>query len=141
MADGVVIDTNVFVSALRSRRGASHRLAQLVGTGCFELELSAALVLEYEDVGIRLAEASGYSPEDLQTILNYWCGIGRHCEVHYRWRPLLIDPGDDMVAELAIAAGAPSIVTFNGRDFRGIEQFGIRAVTPQEFLQELEKKA
>ena len=36
--------------------------------------------------------------------------------------------------ELAVKAGCQFIVTYNLRDFAGIEQFGLKAVTPAEFL-------
>jgi predicted nucleic acid-binding protein len=34
-----VIDTNIFISAQRSRRGASSKLISLVGTGRFEIHV------------------------------------------------------------------------------------------------------
>jgi hypothetical protein len=37
----------------------------------------------------------------------------------------------------AVEAGCSRIVTFNKRDFRGSEQFGVQPVTPQEFLREI----
>jgi len=39
-----------------------------------------------------------------------------------------------MVAEVAVAGGAEAVVTHNRKDFVGLEKFGIRAVSPQEFL-------
>lgn len=42
-----------------------------------------------------------------------------------------------MVLKLAVIAGFDSIVTYNTRDFVGIEQFGIKAITPAEFLKDL----
>ncbi len=42
----VVLDTNVVVSALRSRQGAAWRLFQRVGTAAFDHVLSVALILE-----------------------------------------------------------------------------------------------
>jgi hypothetical protein len=50
-------------------------------------------------------------------------------------RPFLPDPDDDMVLELAFAAGCPSIVTHNLRDFRGSERLGATAILPRDFLQ------
>mgnify|MGYP000959271231 FL=1 len=41
----IVIDTNVFVAALRSRRGASYRLLMLVDSGRFVVNVSVPLVL------------------------------------------------------------------------------------------------
>ena len=42
-----------------------------------------------------------------------------------------------MVLELAVDAGAAVIVTFNKRDFVGTDRFGIRVLTPREYLQEI----
>jgi predicted nucleic acid-binding protein len=36
--------------------------------------------------------------------------------------------------ELAVESQCDFIVTFNRKDFAGVEQFGIAAVTPKEFL-------
>ena len=49
----IVIDTNVMVAGLRSRRGSAFRLLTLVGTGQFDIHLSVPLVLEYEEVLLR----------------------------------------------------------------------------------------
>jgi len=133
----VVIDTNVLVAALRSRRGASHRLLKLVGDDRFELNLSVPLVLEYEDAAMRLVEQGPLTADDIGTILDYLCVVAHHRQVFYLWRPFLSDPKDDMVLELAVAAGCEFIVTHNKRDFKGTEQFGLRVVTPQEFLREI----
>ncbi|GIK57144.1 MAG: hypothetical protein HND44_19230 [Chloroflexi bacterium] len=48
-------------------------------------------------------------------------------EVYFHWRPFLPNAKDDMVLDLAAAAGAKHIVTFNQKDFRGSEQFGVKA--------------
>ncbi len=46
-----------------------------------------------------------------------------------------------MVLEVAVGAQAEAIVTHNTRDFGAVEdQFGIRILTPAEFLGEMEDK-
>jgi predicted nucleic acid-binding protein len=40
-----------------------------------------------------------------------------------------------MVLELAVEAECEYIVTHNQRDFAGAGRFGVRIVTPKEFLQ------
>ncbi len=128
----IVLDTNVLVAALRSRRGSSYRLLSLVDAGYFEINVSVPLVLEYEDVLSR--SELRLSTEDARDVLDYLCTIGNRHEIHFLWRPYLSDPKDDMVLELAVSASCPYIVTFNERDFRSIERFGVRAISPIEFL-------
>lgn len=130
----VVIDTSVFISALRSRQGASHRLLTLLGSGDFEITLSVPLVLEYEDAAKRLAREIGLSHSDIEDIIDYICGVGRKQKIHFLWRPFLKDPQDDHVLELAVAGGCQFIITHNIRDFSGSEKFGVRVVTPRMFL-------
>jgi predicted nucleic acid-binding protein len=55
-------------------------------------------------------------------------------DIFFLWRPFLPDPDDDMILELAFAAGCRYIVTHNTKDFRGSEQLGIEAITPRNFL-------
>ena len=43
-----------------------------------------------------------------------------------------------MLLELAVKARCQYIVTYNTRNFRGVEQFGLAVVTPKAFLEILE---
>lgn len=133
----IVLDTNVLVAALRSGRGASHRLLALVGTGRFELCLTVPLVLEYESVAKRLPPRSPLSHEDIDGVVDYLCRVGKAQSVFFLWRPCLRDPKDDMVLEAAVAGSCEAIVTFNKRDFGGAYQFGIKILTPREFLEKI----
>ena len=132
----VVIDTNVFLAALISRRGASFKLLTLVGTGGFDICLSVPLVLEYEDAAKRqIGSKIALSAQEIDDVIDYLCTIGNHHQVYYLWRPLLKDPKDDMVLELAVGAGCNFILTYNLRDFQGVDQFGIHVMTPKTFLE------
>ena len=135
MMPQIVIDTSVVTSALRSRRGASYRLLTLLGSGKFGVSLSVPWLLEYEQVAKRLVGQIPLTEADIDHILDYLCQTAAHHQVFYLWRPFLKDPEDDMVLELAVAANCGYVVTFNTRDFAGAEQFGIRIVTPRDFLQ------
>ena len=134
----VVLDTNVLIAALRSRRGASFRLLSLVGHRPeFKINLSVPLVLEYEDAAKRQSRALGLTHQDIDDVLDYLCSVASLREIFFLWRPFLRDPKDDMVLELAVEAGCDRIVTYNQRDFAGAEQFNLRVVTPKDFLQEI----
>lgn len=133
----IVIDTNVIYSALRSKRGASHKLLSLVGAGCFEIHLSVPLVLEYEDVLLRKIRSLPVTKGDVADFIDSLCALSHHHEIYFLWRPYLRDPRDALVLELAIVARCEYIVTYNKSDFAGIDAFGIHVSTPKEFLQEI----
>ncbi len=133
----VVLDTNVLVAAIRSRRGASFEVLSRIGTGAFDIVVSVPLVLEYEDALLRHARASGLSSRDIGDLMDYVCKVALRQEIFFLWRPLLKDSKDDMVAEAAVAARGRAIVTHNVRDFVGVHHFGVAAVTPVSLLRQL----
>jgi predicted nucleic acid-binding protein len=63
--------------------------------------------------------------------------ISHKQDIFFLWRPWLKDPKDDMILELAVASESLFIITYNTRDFKGIEPFGIAAITPPLFLKRL----
>jgi len=130
----VVLDTNVLVAGLRSRRGASFRLLSEVGKGQFEIALSVPLVLEYEDALLRHSDVTRLNQVDVDALLDYYCSVAHLQQIFYLWRPFLPDPKDDLLLELAVAAQCQSIVTFNRRDFAGVDKFGVSVVEPGPFL-------
>jgi predicted nucleic acid-binding protein len=127
----------VLVAAWRSRTGASFALLERLADDAFTIALSVPLVLEYEAVLLRHLDA-GRRKGDVVTLVDYLCSIAQLQTVFFLWRPLLRDPNDDMVAELAVAAGADAIVTHNVRDFAGMDRFGIEILSPGQFLVQLQ---
>jgi predicted nucleic acid-binding protein len=133
----VVLDTSVLVSALRSQRGASFAVIAALGRDEFAVSVSVPLLLEYEATLLRHAGELQIDPNDAAGLVDYICQIATAHEIFFLWRPFLQDAGDDLVLEVAVAAGSDAIVTHNVKDFRGAEKFGIRILTPKQFLQEL----
>jgi putative PIN family toxin of toxin-antitoxin system len=134
----IVLDTNVLVSALRSRRGRSNKLLSLVGSETFDLVISVPLILEYEDAALRQIDALVYTPDEVREIIDFLCWAGEATPIYYLWRPFLPDPKDDLVLEAAVAGRCDTIATFNQRDFKGVDKFGLQVRTPRAFLEELE---
>lgn len=132
-----MLDTNVLVAAMRSRQGASFEILSHIGKDEFDIAVSVSLVLEYESVLLRHVGASWMSERDVGDLIDYVCDVAIGQEIFFLWRPYLRDPNDDLLLELAVAAGCDAIVTHNKRDFSGVEQLSIRALTPGEFLLEM----
>ena len=129
-----VLGTNVVYSGLSSRNGASFRLFESLGNMKFEPCISVPLILEYQQTLSQKRSDLALAASEIENVLDYLCLIGHKQKVFYLWRPMLRDPKDDMVLELAVAAECEYIVTYNTRDFRDAERFGVSIVPPINFL-------
>jgi putative PIN family toxin of toxin-antitoxin system len=134
MNDLIVLDTNVLLSGLRSRRGFSFKLLEQLSQGRFKIGISVPLILEYESVLMKHRETTTLSEHDVKSLIDYLCKVGQQVKIYYLWRPYLKDPFDDHILEVAVSSKSEYIVTFNTKDFHGVNRFGIRAVTPKEYL-------
>ena len=128
------IDTNILVSGLRSRLGASNELLTRMALRHFRPVVSTALCLEYADVLHRPGLLPSYTSQQIDAFLDSFCSLAREVPIYFRWRPYLPDPKDDLVFECALASGASHIITHNLRDFVGAERFGVSVVTPKDFM-------
>ena len=132
-----VVDTNVVYAGLYSAAGASHQILRLIDQVRVVPILSTTLLFAYEDVLRRKSETLGLSEQAIDDVLDGLCARAECRTVHFLWRPLLRDPKDDHVVELAVAAGGADIVTHNVADFGAAAQLGLRIITPAERLREL----
>lgn len=130
----VVLDTSVLVAAARSKSGASHALLARLPDAGFQMVISVALFAEYRAVLLRPENLQQRTPPQAEHFLDFLISVSHLQEVFFQWRPALPDADDDLILELAVAAGCRYIVTHNVRDFRGTEQWGIAPVTPGDFL-------
>lgn len=71
---------------------------------------------------------------DIDAVLDFVLRRSRIRKIYFLWRPFLKDIKDDHLLEVAVGSNSKHIVTFNVNDFKGIEKFGVKAVTPREFL-------
>jgi putative PIN family toxin of toxin-antitoxin system len=137
----LVVDTDVVVAAIRSPSGASAELLRRIDQGQATMLLSVSLALEYEAICSRPEHrlASGLSAAEVIVFVDELIVMSEEVESHFRWRPQLRDPADEMVLEVAINGQADFIVTFNVRDFGdGPHRFGIDILRPSEALRRLE---
>jgi putative PIN family toxin of toxin-antitoxin system len=132
-----VIDTNVLYSGLYSAAGASFRVLRMIEEKKLTPLLSTTILFEYEDILKRNQKDLKLSNKAVNDILDGLCASGKCRRIHFLWRPQLSDPKDDHVLELAVAGDCADIVTFNIKDFKQAEKFGITVLTPADFIGEV----
>lgn len=134
----VVIDTNIFVSALLSSDGAARQIIRLCLLGDITPLMGNSLFAEYEDVCGRqhLFPDTPISEEKRHALLDAFLATCTWVPIYYLWRPNLKDEADNHLIELAIGGGAEALITENKKDFRRAEltfpQLAI--VSAREFL-------
>lgn len=99
--------------------------------------ISVPLALEYEAVLMRQRRELNLSYLDVTDLVDAVCSLSQHHNIHFLWRPSLPDEKDEMILELAVAARCEYIITYNQRDFRGADQFGLKILKPRTFLQRI----
>lgn len=136
----IVLDTSVFVSALRSDGGASREIIRRILQGRLRPIFANALWLEYEDLLGRDIWTDVTSDAERRAILAALAQSGRWVAIRFGWRPNLPDEKDNHLIELAIAGNATIIVTHNVKDLTRGELMWehLRIMTPRQLLEHLE---
>jgi len=140
MLERVVIDTSVWVAALKSADGASRQILRLcLRRECLPL-VGQALFAEYEDLMGRTAvfRNSPLSSAERNELLDAFLSVSEWIPIFFLWRPNLRDEGDNHLIELAVVGAATKLITHNSRDLLGGElKFpGLDILTPAEFLRQ-----
>lgn len=122
---------------MRSPAGASAALLRAARRGELTFLANVGLALEYESACSRAEHqlAAGLTGAQLRIFLDAVVGMAEPVETHFLWRPLLRDPGDELVLEAAVNGQATCIITFNQRDFGPAPlRFGIEVLSPPAAL-------
>jgi putative PIN family toxin of toxin-antitoxin system len=139
MDNRVVIDTNVFVSALLSQESSPSLVMRLCLTKAIRPMMGTALYTEYCDVCNRgkIFKNSPLNKSERNELFDAFISVCEWVSVYYLWRPNLNDEGDNHLLELATASQSRYIITGNVKDFqKGNLLFpDIMIVTPKEFIE------
>ena len=138
----VVIDTNVWISALISKDGFSRDIIRLALNNKISPQISTSLFLEYETVMKRqkIQDLSSLTPEEQNELFQAFLSTCKWNEIFYLWRPNLNDKDDDFLIELAVASNSKIIITENKKDLiSGELKFDFEILTPKEFLERIKK--
>jgi putative PIN family toxin of toxin-antitoxin system len=134
----IVIDTNVFISALISSEGASRELLRQCLEGVYKPLMGAALYWEYEHLLQRkeVMERCSLAEFEIDELLDAFMSVCVWTPLYYLWRPNLKDENDNHVLELAVGGNANAVATHNKRDFMEGELLfpHIQILTPKELL-------
>lgn len=114
----IVLDTNVFASALLRADTAPREVLRLCLTREVQPLMGNALLAEYEDVLSRpsLFIDCPLDAKERNALFEAFLNVCSWIRVSYLWRPNLRDEADNHLIELAVAGNADWIVTRNVRD-------------------------
>jgi predicted nucleic acid-binding protein len=131
----VVIDTNVLLEGLTKQGGASGLIIDAWLAGLLQVYVSNALAYEYVDVLSNKLSAARW--QRLEPVVGTLLAQAHFVVIHFTWRPMSPDLGDEHVIDCAMNAGA-TVVTWNVRDFdTAREALGLPVVTPVDAVLEL----
>lgn len=129
-----ILDTNVLLASLLSRRGASFQILERLRLGEWRMVISNHLLFEYEEVLKRNAGKLGLKFEEVDVFLNALCKAADCVEIDPPQPPRLTDPDDEPLVRLAEASGTRLITTHNVRHLIPATGHGITVLLPREFL-------
>jgi len=134
----VVIDTNIWISALISKEGISREIIRLALQDKIYPQISTSLLVEYEAVMHRdkIQKLCILTSKEQEELFHAYLSTRKWNEIFYLWRPNLDDKDDDFLVELAVASNSKVIITDNKKDIENGElQFDFEVLTPKEFLE------
>ena len=134
----VVLDTGVLVAGVFWRH-EPHQCVRAWMRGWFTLAVSEASFSEYERVLREVKAEQGFTTE-----LEPWLDAVRSTAL---WvvpssltEPVCRDPKDDIMIEVALAAGAQTIIARDADLTVLRKPFGIRILTPRQWLATLSRE-
>lgn len=137
MPPRAIMDTNVLYAAFRSRRGASFELFSRLRAGEWTAVVSNHLIHEYEEVLKANGPELSLSIEDVDELLNAICARAEEWQLSAHWKPVLSDPDDEPLVQLAVESSTRRITTHNVRHLRPAIALGVEVLRPAEFLGKL----
>lgn len=131
----VVVDTNVMIAAL-ARQSPIAPLFRAIAKGELSLAVTAAIVLEYEEIAAERG-GSAFAAKIMHWLSLVSASWGTIKEVHpsYQFRVISSDPDDNKFSDCAITAEADFIITRDS-DYAPLVGSGYKPqpIAPEEFM-------
>jgi len=133
----ITVDTNVIVSALYSKTGASFQIFQLLLDEKLTLALSVQTYFEYYEVLTREEnlEKLRLAVDDVEDILDLLALMAQKHSIYFLLRPNLMDESDNLFVECAFASNSEYLITSNIGDFESgeLKGFPFTVITSGDF--------
>lgn len=129
----VVLDPNVFVSAVVKPDGVSAAVVRAGLAGRFRLVVSPALIAELSSVLRRPKFADYATLDEVSALLDAVFGASERHEDLPTGEPVIGDPGDAYLVGLAVSAQVDLVVS-GDRDLHDALEGQLDVLTPGEFL-------
>ena len=132
----VVLDTNIYVSALVSSSGVPAQIIELFQHGIIEVLTSEATIRELSRVLLypKLKDRYGYSDQDIAAVINILRTDAIMIEPRETLNVVEDDETDNRFIELAVEGNAQYIVSGDKHLHRVGVYKGLRIVTPATFV-------
>lgn len=85
---------------MKSNRGASYKLLSILNDARWQINISTALVYEFEEILKNASEGLGLTMQDVDLAIAAICNIANHHSIFFLWRPMARDPDDDNFFEM-----------------------------------------
>ena len=136
----VILDTNVLYQALRSSKGASRAILNLIIDQKVQISISTPVFKEYEEVLNRNATLEDMKAEieDINNLLSFIAYVGKEQSIYFNFRPNLRDEDDNQFIELALSSNSDYLITSNINDFiigNELKFQDLKIVTPTKFME------
>ena len=135
-----LLDTCIIISALRSKKGASHFLLRKAIMKQLPIIMHFKLLAEYHDVLTRpdIISSLIYTHEEIEKILIGLINVAEEVNPPFSWRPNLKDEKDNFLIEIAVTSQPCTIITHNIKDLLQGELLfpAIFVKQPQEVIRE-----
>ena len=122
--------------ACRHELSLAYQVLMAVLDRRIPLMLTEVIAAEYEDVLARpsVRKLTGLTVKQNTDLILELISLSHQTQLHFSWRPNLLDESDNKFIEAAVAATA-IIITYNGRDFvqSDLVKHGWDVMTPIEF--------
>ena len=133
----VCLDTNVFLQIF-GRKQPYHQILRAVLEGQLTLAVSNEILLEYQEVTVKLSGAERWRDvEALLDLLGQLHGNIQQVEPQFRFTVITADPDDNKFCDCAIVAEADFVVT-DDTHFVALKSAGYKPkpIAPEEFIRE-----